>query len=178
MHGHAVRACDGDACVVMRDGIEHASSSVVVPGVEGGGGGENGGGVAARKVTGAPSGKPPIFDSHRIVIPMHTSRGLNAREHHMQRSRRVKRERELVAWSLASHQRHYGKPTPPCSVLLTRHAPGRGLDSDNLQGALKAVRDSVAEWLGVDDRFDDIVSYRYAQQRHAPDWLVSIEVKT
>ena len=30
--------------------------------------------------------------------------------------------------------------------------PGAGLDSDNVVGSAKAVRDGIAEWLGVDDR--------------------------
>jgi len=41
-------------------------------------------------------------------------------------------------------------PVPPCTIVLTRVAP-RALDGDNLQSAFKAVRDGVADWLGVDD---------------------------
>lgn len=49
----------------------------------------------------------------------------------------------------------------PASVRLTRVAP-RPLDGDNLQRAMKAVRDGVADWLGVDDR-DERVRWFYAQ---------------
>lgn len=51
----------------------------------------------------------------------------------------------------------------PCVVRLTRLSPGT-LDDDNLRGALKAVRDGVADRLGVDDR-DPRVTWEYAQER-------------
>src|SRR5678815_1117800 len=46
-------------------------------------------------------------------------------------------------------------------VTLTRISSG-SLDDDGLRGALKTVRDGVADWLGVDDR-DPIVEWRYEQ---------------
>ena len=107
-----------------------------------------------------------------IFVPIQTSRGLNAREHHMARARRVKRERQAVAWALSVESR----PALPCEVVLTRIAPSNGLDpGDNLNGALKAVRDQIAEWLGVDDKDESRVRYRYAQERGA--WGVRIEFK-
>ncbi len=104
-----------------------------------------------------------------IVVAIKTAPGMNAREHFRVRSKRVKAEREAVGWMLA------GKPKPalPCSVLLTRLAPSNGLDDDNLAGSLKAVRDAVAVWIGVDDRRRDVVRYRYAQKRGP--WGVGIE---
>jgi hypothetical protein len=105
-----------------------------------------------------------------IVVPIRTGRGQNSREHHMARARRVRSERNAVGWSL----RAAARPIPPCTVLLTRIAPSQGLDDDNLSGSLKAARDAVAEWLGVDDRHTEIVRYRYAQERGP--WAVRIEV--
>lgn len=89
----------------------------------------------------------------------------------MARSRRVKAERQAVAWVLL------GKPKPgvPCTVLLTRVAPSAGMDDDGVVGALKAVRDAIADWLGVDDRHTDQVHYAYAQRRGP--WGVEIEFK-
>jgi hypothetical protein len=104
-----------------------------------------------------------------IEVPIHTGRGMNAREHYLARSRRVKKERDATAWCLSRAQ----KPQLPCSVLLTRIAPSNGLDDDNLCGALKGVRDEVARWLGVDDRNSTRVRYRYAQRRGP--WGVTIE---
>lgn len=51
----------------------------------------------------------------------------------------------------------------PCNVRIVRIAPSR-LDDDNLARAAKAVRDQIAEWLGVDDR-DPRVSWSVAQTK-------------
>ena len=53
----------------------------------------------------------------------------------------------------------------PCNVRIVRIAPSR-LDDDNLARAAKAVRDQLAEWLGVDDR-DERVSWTVAQAKGA-----------
>lgn len=107
-----------------------------------------------------------------ISISLKTSPGMNAREHFRVRAKRVKAEREAVAWMLKAMP----KPAIPCSVLLTRVAPSNGLDDDNLAGSLKSVRDEVARWLGVDDRDRMTVRYRYAQKRGAQkQWEVRIE---
>lgn len=104
-----------------------------------------------------------------IAIPLRTVPGLNAREHWSARARRVKAERRAVAWSLAGKQR----PPVPCTVRLTRVSPRGTADDDNLAGAMKAVRDQVAEWLGVDDKDRASVRYVYAQRRGP--WAVEIE---
>ena len=103
-----------------------------------------------------------------IRIDMRTSRGQNAREHWRATARRVKAEKQAVAWMLA------GKPKPPvpCTVQITRVAPSNGLDDDNLAGALKACRDQIAEWLGVDDKHQERVRYVYAQRRGP--WAVEV----
>ena len=104
-----------------------------------------------------------------ITVPLKTVPGLNARELWQVRASRVKKERKAVAWSLVG-QKH---PPIPCSVLLTRVAPSGGVDDDNLPGALKGVRDQIAEWLGIDDRHSKQVRYVYAQKRGP--WGVTIE---
>lgn len=104
-----------------------------------------------------------------ITIPMRTVPGMNVREVWQARSRRVKRERSVVGWVLSVQK----KPEIPCQVRLTRIAPSAGVDDDNLSGSLKAIRDQVAEWLGVDDKHRDIVRYVYAQKRGP--WAVGIE---
>jgi hypothetical protein len=48
-------------------------------------------------------------------------------------------------------------------VTLTRLAPSRGLDDDNLAASLKAVRDGVADALGLAEDRDPRVTWRYAQ---------------
>ena len=89
----------------------------------------------------------------------------------MARHRRVKAERQAVQW----HLNPIPRPALPVVVTLTRLAPSSGLDvGDNLEGSLKAVRDQIAEWLGVDDR-DARVVWKYAQRREA--WGVLVEVE-
>lgn len=61
-------------------------------------------------------------------------------------------------------------------VTLTRIAPGT-LDDDNLRPAMKAVRDGVADALGVDDR-DPAVHWQYAQHRGGRgQWAVVVAVQ-
>jgi hypothetical protein len=103
-----------------------------------------------------------------IRVDMRTVPGMNVREHWRARARRVKAERQAVAWMLVG----VPKPALPCVVTLTRTAPSNGLDDDNLAGALKAVRDQVAAWLGVDDKHSDRVRY-ICTQRRGP-WGVEI----
>lgn len=52
-------------------------------------------------------------------------------------------------------------------VCLTRFAPSEGLDSDNLQGAFKWVRDGVAAALGVPNDNDSRYTWTYQQFRSA-----------
>lgn len=68
------------------------------------------------------------------------------------------RLRQVVGESIL-HQR-----TNFYRVTLIRISAGE-LDTDGLAGALKAVRDEVAAWLGVGDGPSDPASWRCAQQR-------------
>lgn len=109
-----------------------------------------------------------------ITIPMRLGRGGNDRPgNRHQRARLVASERQSVAWMLCTLE----KPSTPCKVLITRTAPGIGLDDDNLRGACKAVRDEFAKWVGVNDRRSDVVKYDYAQARgKRGEWAVRIQV--
>jgi hypothetical protein len=52
----------------------------------------------------------------------------------------------------------------------------RALDGDNLQSAFKAVRDGVADWLGVDDGHKNL-DWQYYQRKDGPKvYAVEIEV--
>lgn len=108
----------------------------------------------------------------QVVLPVRASSTLNAREHWAVRARRAKAHRDTAAWSLKR------KPVPalPCVVTLTRVGP-RTLDTDNLAGALKSVRDGVADWLKVDDG-DARVTWRYEQRKGAPkEYAVEVQVE-
>jgi hypothetical protein len=100
-----------------------------------------------------------------IEVPVRTVSESNARGHWAGKARRAKEQRGLVAIMLRAKVRASAKFLGPLVVTLTRIAP-RVLDDDNLRGALKACRDGVADWLGVDDR-DPRVEWRYGQRRGA-----------
>jgi hypothetical protein len=108
-----------------------------------------------------------------LVIPIRTVNRLNARTHWAVRARQTKTERQAVRLGL---RQAYERPATPrlVEVILTRMGPSNGLDSDNLAGAMKAVRDGVADWLGVDDR-DPRVRWVY-EQRRSPTWAVMVSV--
>lgn len=107
---------------------------------------------------------PPIA-SIRFTIPLHTVSEANARSHRMAKAGRVKAQRKTttdVVCALVGPR----CPLPtPLVVELVRLAPSSGLDDDNLTSALKATRDALAKWLGVDDRKRDVVRYEYDQRR-------------
>lgn len=111
-----------------------------------------------------------------VVVPVRVISEANARGHWRARHRRTRDTRHVVtmcldaAWGVTP-------PSPPLVVRLTRIAP-RSLDvGDNLPMSLKAAKDAVAKWLGVDDRRDDLVRYEYSQEKGQPrEYAVRIEV--
>jgi hypothetical protein len=94
-----------------------------------------------------------------VRVPQLVPASLNSREHWRAKAARVKRERAMVRLVLTSQN----PPALPVVVTLTRCSPGV-LDSDNAVGAMKAVRDEVAAWLGIDDR-DPRATWRVTQRR-------------
>ncbi len=76
---------------------------------------------------------------------------------------RRKRQHAQVAMALRS-QKALTYTGPPCRVMLTRLSAGE-LDDDNAVGALKAVRDAIARWFGVDDGPKGPITWRYGQRK-------------
>jgi len=96
----------------------------------------------------------------------------NMRLHWAAKARLVKSQRQKTFNVLASVA---APPAPPCTIVLTRVAP-RALDGDNLQSGFKAVRDGVADWLGVDDG-SKLVEWQYKQRSSSVKvYKVEIEV--
>lgn len=98
-----------------------------------------------------------------LVLPIKTVSEPNVRSSWHAKAARTKAHRGQVALVLRSKIRALGLPV---TVVLTRMSPGR-LDDDNLRGALKAVRDGVADALGLRDDSDPRVSWAYTQTRVA-----------
>lgn len=95
-----------------------------------------------------------------ITVPgLHLVSEANAHEVHWHRAKRAKQQHGVVGLVLRAHR----PVAAPCEVRITRLAPGT-LDTDNLQGSAKHVRDAVALWLGVDDK-DPRVTWHVGQER-------------
>lgn len=100
-----------------------------------------------------------------VKLPLATKSLTNVRMHWAAKHRLAKGQRTPVGLvmrtALAAHPARL-----PLEVTLTRIAP-RELDDDNLRGALKSVRDGVADALGLDDR-DSRVVWAYGQRKGVP----------
>lgn len=90
-----------------------------------------------------------------VELPLRIESCANKREHWATRARRTKQHR-LAALAVPAHPL-------PCVVTLIRVAP-RALDGDNLQSGFKALRDGIADRLGVKDN-DPRVAWKYDQVR-------------
>ena len=108
-----------------------------------------------------------------ILLPLRTVSESNARDHWRTRARRAKEQR-AIARSMSRMALAGGvESVTKGEIRLTRIGP-RALDGDNLQGALKAIRDGVADALKIDDG-DPRLSWVYAQERG--DYGVRVEVE-
>lgn len=87
-----------------------------------------------------------------VVIPgMKLVSEANAHEHWRVKAKRAKGQRSLTAMVLRSQLGD--PPSLPLAIEIQRVGRGK-LDSDNLQGSGKHVRDGIADWIGVDDGND------------------------
>lgn len=100
-----------------------------------------------------------------IEIPIRIESTPNKREHWAAKAKRTKMQREAVQWIAGQAMRSQSDALPQ-AVRLTRIAP-RELDTDNLAAGFKAVRDGVADWLGIKDN-DPRVAWQYAQEKGRP----------
>ncbi len=108
------------------------------------------------------------------MVPIKTVSVLNVREHWSKRAKRAKLHRASAYGHLLS-EIGITRPEFPVTVTITRIAP-RDLDGDNLQGALKACRDGVADYFRTDDRDPGIV-WKYGQARgKAKEYGVKIDI--
>lgn len=99
----------------------------------------------------------------RIEIPIRTWSEPNTRVHWAKRARRAREQRTAARAFTRTALAAHGPTCAPLTVTLTRLA-ARKLDSDNLAAAMKAVRDGVADALGLDDG-DARLTWRYAQDK-------------
>lgn len=94
-----------------------------------------------------------------VRIPVRLVSEANTREVWQAKSRRAKAQRQAARKAMGGDVKG---PPPPYVIEIIRIGP-RKLDSDNLAGSAKAVRDGVAEWLGIDDG-DERLTWLYGQR--------------
>jgi hypothetical protein len=102
-------------------------------------------------------------------VPVKTVSESNRRDHWAVKAKRTKQQRRAAKLLCPTHPL-------PVVVVLTRIAPHE-LDDDNLRGALKAIRDGVADRFNTDDR-DPRIEWRYAQAKgHPGEFAVRIDLQ-
>lgn len=90
----------------------------------------------------------------------------NLREHWRTKANRSKVQRRVTYVYLCQLAPSGKQFTAPIAITLTRIGV-RKLDDDNLASAFKAVRDSVADWLRIDDGSESL-RWKYAQRKGKP----------
>lgn len=113
-----------------------------------------------------------------MSLPIVTVSEANKRDHWSESRGRTKYQRRIAAFVLRKPIVDAGLlgTAARLSVTLTRLGP-LTLDGDNLQRALKAVRDGIADALGTDDG-DPRVSWWYAQEKGKPhQYAVRVEIR-
>lgn len=102
--------------------------------------------------------------SVRVVLPVRTWSESNLRLHWSRRASRAATQRGLARLLVGRTLRlHAVETAGALEITLVRIAPCR-LDDDNLAAACKAVRDGIADALGLDDG-DARLTWHYAQRR-------------
>lgn len=122
------------------------------------------------------SGPPEIAYEVDFTFPYRTRAHLNTRHAWQASHSAKKKEREalLYGWVAA------GKPKPPFPATITfvRIAPRPLDEGDNLASAFKAMRDELADRLGVRDDRRGPITWAYAQERGAPNtYAVRVEMR-
>jgi hypothetical protein len=100
------------------------------------------------------------------TIPIKTVSEMNARGHWAIRAKRTKLHRTTAYAMLLSYGKAkdlYRIAAPVRFTITLTRLGGRTLDDDNLRSALKATRDGVADWLGIDDG-DKRLTWLYGQE--------------
>ena len=108
-----------------------------------------------------------------IYIPLKTISEANSNDHYRVKAKRKKMQREMARKAMLAYGITGKDITGPLVVKFVRIGK-RTLDDDNLSSSFKAVRDGVADALGVDDG-DERMRYHYGQ-RTGKEYAIEIGV--
>jgi hypothetical protein len=104
-----------------------------------------------------------------LTVPTQVVSEANQREHWRAKYNRgdIQRTALILAWNAAGLS--LGQKPYTRSGVRVRWVKlgGKRLDSDNLAGAFKQLRDCLAGWLGLDDG-DERIAWEYAQEPGGP----------
>ena len=113
----------------------------------------------------------------RFTIDGHLPSRANERGHWRKRSRLTKTQRQstylLAAMKLSRAPKDMLRF--PVTVTMTRVSP-RLLDSDNISGAFKSIRDGIADALEMDDSPRSPITWKCDQRKGKPP-CAEIEIK-
>lgn len=115
--------------------------------------------VEARALPTAPFAAQVAFE-----MPLMLVTELNMREHWRARHGRTAKQKAATDVALQLFARWRWDQVARLRVTMTRIAPGRFDEGDNLEASAKHVRDALAAWLGVNDR-DPRVTWKVEQER-------------
>jgi len=103
------------------------------------------------------------------ILPIRTKSEANCRDHWAKKGRRVKLQRNMSrAYAMEAIHDRDRPMIPPIEVMLVRISPGRKLDTDNLAGSNKAIRDGIADALKIDDGDVGQLKFTYDQEKGPP----------
>ena len=109
-----------------------------------------------------------------VMLPLRTVSGANVREHWAAKAKRAKLHRFTARVMLCLDKKWCAKQNQ-FAVKITRIAPKK-LDSDNLAISSKAIRDGIADAIGIDDGSDKY-TWSYAQESGPPKhYAVRVEL--
>ena len=108
-----------------------------------------------------------------VLDGMRTVSEANTHEHWRGRQARARRQRGGTKLRLLLALPRRVREVERAAAHFVRFGPGK-LDGDNLQSAIKHIRDGVADAVGLDDG-DERWTWTYEQER-APKWGVRIEL--
>ena len=109
-----------------------------------------------------------------VMLPLRTVSGANMREHWSAKAKRAKLHRSTARMMLTLDKKWCAKQNH-FDVRITRIAPKK-LDSDNLAISNKAIRDGIADAIGIDDGSNKF-SWEYRQESGRPkEYAVRVEI--
>lgn len=109
---------------------------------------------------------------HSFHVPVKAVSEANARDNRWRLTKRKRWQRDWTATAFRNSRPPKIKPEQIIEIRLTRLGP-RKLDSDNLAGSMKYIRDQIAKEIG----FNDAADVWQEMQRPSKTYGVDVEIE-